>query len=39
MTFQNGYIAEVWGGILATKGGVRWGTKRQKQQRLIRLDG
>ena len=34
VTFRSGYIADVWGGILAMKGGVRGGTTRQKQQRL-----
>ncbi len=39
MTFWNAYITDVWGGILMMKGGVRVGMKRQKQQRLIGLDG
>ena len=37
--FWNAYITDMWGGILAMKGGVRVGTKHQKQQRLVRLDG
>ena len=32
MTFWNAYITNMWGGILAMKGGVRVGMKCQKQQ-------
>ena len=39
MTLPNAYITDLWGGILAMKGGVRVEMKHQKQQRLIRLDG